>query len=95
MACFKNIGGYKLIESDIMSIESVERILPMALTKKEKEELKLFIMETIEQEIKLQMQPINQQIAGLVTEAESVLHGIEEIDKQRIKTYYGEDDNET
>ena len=63
----------------------------MAITKKEKEELKLFIMETIEQEIKLQMQPVNQQIADLVTEAKSVLHAIDDIDRQRIKTYYGED----
>ena len=63
----------------------------MAITKKEKEELKLFIMETIEQEIKLQMRPVNQQIADLVTEAKSVLHAIDDIDQQRIKTYYGED----
>lgn len=48
-------------------------------------------METIEHEIKLQMEPINKQIANLVTEAETVLHAIDDLDRQRIKTYYGED----
>lgn len=62
----------------------------MALTKKEKEEIKLFIMETIEQEIQLQMRPINQQIEDLAKEANSVLHAIEDIDRQRIETYYGD-----